>query len=225
MDRDTTSRKGSHAAILETLGRRKIDILVGTQMIAKGHDYPGVTLVGILLADTSLHHPDFRASEQTFQLITQVAGRAGRSEKPGRVLLQTFCPDHDSIEAASGHRVKEFYAQELEHRRELGYPPFQRLFVFRIQGTQQQKVRQGVERLQEILERLPQRQKGQSEILGPSPCLIEKMRNLYRWQILLKVDPSRSLQPLLQKEVLATRSQWLAAGLRLIVDVDPIYVL
>jgi primosomal protein N' (replication factor Y) len=224
MDRDTTSRKGSHQTLLQKLADREVDILVGTQMIAKGHDYPGVTLVGILLADATLHHPDFRAAEQTFQLITQVSGRAGRAEIPGRVILQTFLPEHSSIEAAARHQVKEFYEEELNARKELGYPPFRRLMVLRIQGTQQTKVQKGIEKLEKILQSMKENQKFEIEILGPSPCLIEKLRNLYRWQILIKSDVMRSLQPWIRREILETKSKWLLPGLRLIVDVDPVHV-
>jgi primosomal protein N' (replication factor Y) len=225
MDRDTTSRKGTHQTILKKLAEREIDVLVGTQMIAKGHDYPYVTLVGVLLADTSLHIPDFRAAESTYQLITQVAGRAGRSERPGRVLLQTFSPEHYGIEAASAHRVLEFYNEELKAREELGYPPFQRLLVLRVQGTQGAKVRQGAEELRRRLESLKSKRAMEFDILGPSPCLVEKLRNYYRWQILLKCPIGRSIQPLLRAEILDSQNDWLPRGLRLIVDVDPVSVI
>jgi primosomal protein N' (replication factor Y) len=224
MDRDSTSRKGTHQTILKKLGDRELDVLVGTQMIAKGHDYPFVTLVGVLLADSSLHIPDFRAAESTFQLITQVAGRAGRAEIPGRVLLQTFSPEHYGIEAASAHRVREFYDEELKAREELGYPPFQRLIVLRVQGTQAATVKQGVETLRNRLEALKSKKNIEFVILGPSPCLVEKLRNYYRWQILLKCPIGRPVQPLLRTEILETQNEWLPRGLRLIVDVDPVSV-
>ncbi|MFO1519453.1 MAG: primosomal protein N' [bacterium] len=225
MDRDTTSRKGTHQAILEKLARREIDLLVGTQMIAKGHDYPLVTLVGILSADTALHLPDFRSAESTFQLITQVSGRAGRANSPGRVLLQTLSPEHYAIEAAARHQVREFYEQELGAREELGYPPFSRLIVLRIQGTQGSKVQKTAEELRHRLEKMNEREKLNAQILGPSPCLLEKVRNVYRWQILLKCPMGKSLQPSLRRAILETRSEWLPAGLRLIIDVDPVHVI
>ncbi len=224
MDRDTTTRKGSHHALLEKLSKHEIDLLVGTQMIAKGHDYPLVTLVGVLSADTSLHHPDFRAAEQTFQLITQVAGRAGRASSPGRVLLQTFSPDHYAIQMAAQHQIHPFYKQELEFRKELEYPPFKRLLLFRIQGTQKTKVIKGIGELRNLLEKLEQNQKWGIDILGPSPCLIEKVRNVFRWQILIKCPLQKLLQPFLREEILNTQAQWLPKGLRLVIDVDPLSI-
>ncbi len=222
MDRDTMQRKGAHHALLEKLAKHEIDILVGTQMIAKGHDYPNVTLVGILSADSCLHVPDFRSSEETFQLITQMSGRAGRAKKPGRVLLQTFSPDHYSIEFASTHRVQEFYEKELELRSELGYPPFSRLTVLRIQGLQMAKVQKGIEKLHEKLSTLKNKNLLDAQILGPSPCLVEKLRNYYRWQILLKTNSSP--QGKLKKYILDTQDEWLDNGLRLVVDIDPVHV-
>ncbi len=225
MDRDSTQRKGSHDAILKKLADHEIDILVGTQMIAKGHDYPNVTLVGILNADSSLHLPDFRAAEDTFQLLTQMSGRAGRGGKPGRVLLQTFNPEHYSIQCASMHQIEKFYQQELEFRNELQYPPFSRLIVLRIQGTQVNKVKIGVEKLCQKLFELKNKGILEAEILGPSPCLMEKIRNYYRWQILLKTNLNKPLQATLKKHILSTQNDWLASGLRLVVDVDPVHVI
>ncbi len=225
MDRDSTQRKGSHGAILQKLAEGKIDILVGTQMIAKGHDYPNVTLVGILNADSSLHLPDFRASEETFQMLTQMSGRAGRAKKTGRVLLQTYSADHYSIQFAAEHRIKDFYQQELLHREELSYPPYSRLVVLRIQGTQSAKVIRGIDKLHEILFELQAKDILKADILGPSPCLMEKLRNYYRWQILLKSKGNASLQSILKRHILSTQDEWLASGLRLIIDVDPVHVI
>lgn len=224
MDRDTTQRKGAHHAILEKLAKNEIDILVGTQMIAKGHDYPNVTLVGILSADSCLHLPDFRAAEETFQLVTQMSGRAGRAAKAGRVLLQTFSPDHYSIECSSQHRIDEFYERELENRKELNYPPFSRLIVLRIQGTQAFKVKQASETLYEKLSQLKESGEIQGDLLGPSPCLLEKLRNNYRWQVLIKAPMNLNLQPALKQQLLSKQGEWLTSGLRLVVDVDPLQV-
>lgn len=224
MDRDTTQRKGSHHALLDKLAKNEIDILVGTQMIAKGHDYPNVTLVGILSADSCLHLPDFRSAEETFQLITQMAGRAGRAQKPGRVLLQTFSPEHYSIELASRYRIQEFYEKELEQRSELNYPPFSRITVLRIQGTQIHKVTKAAETLADKLNELLKKELIQGQILGPSPCLLEKLRNNYRWQILLKSPLHQPIQLALKQHILNTQHEWLASGLRLVVDVDPVNV-
>ncbi|MEK7794641.1 MAG: primosomal protein N', partial [Candidatus Hydrogenedentota bacterium] len=127
MDADTTSGKGGHAKILGRFAEGGIDILVGTQMIAKGHDYPGVTLVGVVNADTGLSIPDFRAAESSFQLLTQVAGRAGRGDKPGEVIVQSYRPKHFAVLAAAQHDYWAFYAREIELREQAGYPPFRRM--------------------------------------------------------------------------------------------------
>ena len=126
MDRDTISHKGALLKILTGLKNGHTDILIGTQMIAKGHDFPNITLVGIICADLSLSFPDFRAGEQTFQLLAQVSGRAGRGDRPGQVILQTYNPDHFSIQSAQQQNVKEFYKQEIIFRKALRYPPFSR---------------------------------------------------------------------------------------------------
>jgi primosomal protein N' (replication factor Y) len=132
MDSDTTSRKGTQEKILQALEQRKIDILIGTQMITKGHDFPFITLVGVISADTALNMPDFRAAERTFQLITQVAGRGGRGETPGKVIIQTFNPDHYALRHAQNHDYKSFYTEEIDFRKALQYPPFGRIINLRL---------------------------------------------------------------------------------------------
>jgi primosomal protein N' (replication factor Y) len=134
LDRDTTTRAGAHRRILEAWSNGLLDVLIGTQMVAKGHDVPGVTLVGVLLADVALGMPDFRAGERAFQLLTQVAGRAGRGSLPGRVIVQTYRPSHHSLVAAAAHDYASFAPHELEHRRETSYPPFVRLAALRFEG-------------------------------------------------------------------------------------------
>ncbi len=141
MDRDTTSRRHSHQQILKGLESGKIDILVGTQMIVKGHDFPNVTFVGVVSADTSLHFPDFRSSERTFQLLTQVAGRAGRGEVFGEVVIQTFNPDHYSILRAKDHDFIGFYQEEIQFRKALDYPPFSRFINFRLVGNSEKRTK------------------------------------------------------------------------------------
>lgn len=225
MDRDTTSKKESYEKILKKFKDREIDILIGTQMVAKGHDYPYLTLVGILFADAALHHPDFRSNEKTFQLITQVAGRAGRADLSGEVLLQTYAPEHSAIVWASQYESEKFYQDEIQNRQELSYPPFTRLILFRIQGTQKEKVKKGIERLREILESLKENQKLKIDILGPSSCLVEKVRNYYRWQILIKTPTNQIFQKIIKHQIIRSRSEWLENGLRLVVEVDPIQVI
>ncbi len=134
MDSDTSGRKGARADILAALRAGEIDVLVGTQMITKGFDFPGVTLAAVIFADASLNLPDFRSAERTFQLLTQVAGRAGRGERPGRVIIQTYAPHHYSIRAAREQDYARFIRRELELRRELSYPPFAKLAMVRIEG-------------------------------------------------------------------------------------------
>jgi len=147
MDSDTTSRKGDSETILRGLDRGEIDILVGTQMITKGHDFPGITLVGVIAADASLNIPDFRGAERTFQILTQVSGRGGRGDQPGRVVIQTFNPGHYVIRRAREHDYAGFYADELPLRRQLAYPPFSRLVGFHFSSL---KKREGGKAVAEI---------------------------------------------------------------------------
>ena len=135
MDSDTTSKKGSQEEILRELQEKKIDILVGTQMITKGHDFPFITLVGVIAADTSLNMPDFRAAEKTFQMLTQVAGRSGRGNTPGKVIIQTFNPQHYALKHAQNHAYKSFYTEEIDNRKALQYPPFGRIINIRLSST------------------------------------------------------------------------------------------
>lgn len=224
MDRDTMTHRREYEKVLEKLREGKIDLLIGTQMIAKGHDYPNVTLVGVLFADTGLHSPDFRASERTFQLITQVAGRAGRASLPGKVVVQGFSLDHFSLDFALHFKVHEFYEAELAHRKELAYPPFGRLILFRIQGLNKSKVLEGIVRLKKMLEELRLEKNIAIQVLGPGPCLVERVRNQYRWQILVKTPLGLFIQPLIRERILSTSRKWLPSGTRLIIDVDPMQV-
>jgi primosomal protein N' (replication factor Y) len=184
MDADTTSGKGGHAKILGRFAAGQIDILLGTQMIAKGHDYPGVTLVGVLSADTSLSLPDFRAAENTFQLLTQVAGRAGRGNRPGKVILQTYRPNHYAILAATRHDYTAFYRREITERQTAGYPPLRRMANLAIECEDPLLA----ERCMALLERIVREQvaahgfKG-VEILGPSPAVVHRVKKKYRWNL------------------------------------------
>ena len=184
MDRDSTATKGGHAKILRRFGNREIDILIGTQMIAKGHDYPSVTLVGVINADTGLGLPDFRAAENVFQLLTQVAGRAGRGDKPGQVLIQTYRPNHYAVQAAKNHDYTGFYAQEIEHRQKAGYPPFRRMVNFTLECTDLLEA----ERAAMLLHRCAREQIDALnfhgiELLGPAPATIHRVKNKYRWNL------------------------------------------
>lgn len=178
MDKDTVQKRGAHEDILQEFSEGTGDILLGTQMIAKGHDFPEVTLVGIISADLSLHIPDFRATERTFQLLAQVAGRTGRGEKGGSVIVQTYSPENYAIQAAAKHNYQEFYAQEIEYRRQAGYPPFSKLTLIEVSAPDEKKV---IREIKTIAQHYPP-----EKILGPVPCPINKIRGFYRWQVLLK---------------------------------------
>ena len=221
MDRDTTGKRGSQERIIRLWEKGEIDALIGTQMITKGHDVGGVTLVGAILADLSLNVPDFRAAERTFQLLCQVAGRAGRGNEPGRVIVQTYAPDHYTLQNLITHDYKEFFAAEIEFRRALNYPPFSRLVLLRLDGADGKGVAIQAKILGGELRRRQTEQKELlqgMEILGPAPAPIEKLRNRYRWQLLLKGQKGKSLLELAQaaREMLPP-----SRAVRLHIDVDP----
>ena len=216
MDRDTTSARGAQERIFRAWEKGDLDVLVGTQMIAKGHDVGGVTLVGVVLADSSLNIPDFRAAERTFQIISQVAGRAGRAREPGRVIVQTLVPGHYCFEPARAHDYPAFFATETGFRREVGYPPFQHLVHLRLDGTHEDKVARGARDLARALR--GEKPQAPLEILGPAPAPIARLRNRYRWQILLK---GRSRPALLAMARRASALVPRGRAFRIHVDVDP----
>ena len=189
MDMDTTTKKGSHESMLDNMKNEEIDILIGTQMIAKGLDFKNVTLVGIIAADTSLNLPDFRASERTFQLITQVAGRAGRGEFEGNVIVQTYNPEHYSIQASKEHNYLEFYNKEILLRKEFNYPPFSNIISIVIYGENRNKILKVSRNIYSALV-MEMKKKGLNHIvdniIGPNPAPLEKIKNNYRFQIIIK---------------------------------------
>jgi primosomal protein N' (replication factor Y) len=195
-DYETTRSKGAHDVILSHFSAGRADILVGTQMIAKGLDLPLVTLVGIILADVGLALPDYRATERTFQVLTQVAGRAGRSLLGGRVILQTFQPDHYVIQATAGHDYEAFYARELDYRRRLGYPPFADLARLEYRHADPQRAAQAAHELARRLSaELHTSGLRATQMIGPAPCFFSRQAGLYRWQIILRgPDPARWLR-------------------------------
>lgn len=188
MDGDTTGRKGSHQEILDKFRSGKADILVGTQMIAKGLDIPGVTLVGVVNADTILYMPDFRAAERTFQLLTQVAGRSGRGTCPGETIIQTYNPDHYSITTAKQHDYLSFYNKEMNFRRSLCYPPFYYLARILVTGEDQLQVERASREIKEIFDNLrhDSQYQGRIVVMGPSPAALSKIQRRYRWQLVIK---------------------------------------
>ena len=226
MDHDTTSRRRSHQQILKGLESGKTDILVGTQMIVKGHDFPNVTFVGVVSADTSLHFPDFRSSERTFQLLTQVAGRAGRGVATGEVVIQTFSPDHYSIQKAKDHDFDGFYKEESRFRQALDYPPFSRLVNFRLVGNSERKTKSASEEMGRIGRDLLKRGYGQRiEILGPSAAPFSKMKGKFRWQMLAKGGSSRALHQFARGLSSLLEEAIKGQGVTLDVDVDPVFIL
>ncbi|ABR48937.1 primosomal protein N' [Alkaliphilus metalliredigens QYMF] len=226
MDLDTTSRKGSHGRILERFKKGEIDILIGTQMIAKGLDFPNVTLVGIVSADMMLNFPDFRASEKTFQLITQVAGRAGRGLDPGVVILQTYDPDHYSILAASKHDYRTFYEDELMIRKAFGYPPFNKLINLNFSGVSEMQVitvtKKIVDGIKYILNK-----KGfidlDEVILGPNPSVIGKINRKYRYQVILKDQgvPFILLKKVVKYLLIDQRQRFIPDTIHSSIDINP----
>jgi primosomal protein N' (replication factor Y) len=199
MDSDTTTRKGSHERILKFFREGKADILIGTQMIAKGLDLPKVTLVGVINADTTLHMPDFRAAERTFQLLTQVAGRSGRGDLPGEVLIQTYSPDHYSITAAAAHDYEGFYKNEMRVRRALGYPPFSHLALLLFTHEDEDEAKKGAFLAQEFFVKELLNAGGQIDLLGPAPATLNKLKGRHRWQLVLKGPKRNSLKELIRE--------------------------
>jgi primosomal protein N' (replication factor Y) len=219
MDHDTTRRKGAHHLLLDAFAKQKADILLGTQMVAKGLDFPGVALVGVLQADTGLLFPDFRASERTFQLLTQVAGRAGRSDNAGEVVIQTCYPQDPAISCSGTHDFEGFYRTELPHRQALKYPPAARLARLVMEGPHDTLVRMEMEKIGAAIAAL----KTDVTVLGPSPAVLFKVKEVYRYSLLLKARSSQQLTTVLSH--LRQREKGLPKKMKLIIDVDPVQML
>ncbi len=226
MDRDTTSRRRSHQRILKRVETGEIEILVGTQMVVKGHDFPNITFVGVVSADMSLHFPDFRSSERTFQLLTQVAGRAGRGEVSGEVLIQTYNPEHYSIQRAKEHDFLGFYKEEIQFRKALGYPPFSRLINFRVTGNNEKNTERVAREMGRFSEQLLNKGYGKEiDLLGPSPAPFEKMKGKFRWQMIIKGKSSKLLHQFARELREPLESYVKGKGVQLDIDVDPIFIL
>jgi primosomal protein N' (replication factor Y) len=221
LDRDSAQRPGAQRRILNEWRSGETDILVGTQMVSKGHDVPGVTLVAVLLADLSLNVPDFRAAERTLQLLVQVAGRAGRGARAGRVVVQTLRPQHPSLVAAASHDYAGFITSELSRREALGYPPFARLVNVRLDGRDPAAVERAARELAGQLRREASRLSlGENAVLGPAPPPLERVRGRYRWQVLLRSADVRALRAL-ARVARAAEAAVHRGGARLVIDVDP----
>jgi primosomal protein N' (replication factor Y) len=215
LDRDTAKSPGALRATIGGFARGEYDMLVGTQMVAKGHDFPQVTLVGVINGDTGLHFPDFRSAERTFQLITQVAGRAGRGANAGRVIVQSFFPDHFAIQCAATSDFAQFSRKELEFRKTLGYPPFGRLVKILFQGPSEDRVSEEAKAVAGIL---AQGQPG-CRVLGPAPSPIARIQGKFRFQILLKSASTQQLHALLGR--LEKERQGRKGAVERTIDVDP----
>lgn len=217
LDRDTVRRRDGLEQVLGAFAAGQLRILVGTQMVAKGHHFPRVTLTGVISADALLGLPDFRAAERTFQLLTQVAGRAGRGVRPGRVVIQTYHPEHPAVRHASRHDVGAFLAEELRYRRAFGYPPATRMAVVRLESRNQGEARHAAEDAAARLRPLPDN----ARVRGPAAAPIERLRGHWRWQLLVSASNRDTLRTLLERAEQAA----VPSSVRRIVDVDPLSTL
>ena len=220
MDRDTTTRKHAQRDILRTWKKGEADILIGTQMIAKGHHVPNVTLVGVVLSDVSLNLPDFRASERTFQLLLQVAGRAGRGDRPGRVIVQTYLPFHPCIRFAATQDYRSFAEHELPARAEAGYPPFQKLALIRISGLNEDRTIEAARTLGRLGNEIC-RNGSDVRLLGPAPAPLHRLKGRFRWQILLKSPSPARLHAVIRSILERYASEHSSSRVRITVDIDP----
>ena len=220
LDRDTVGGKHDYETILNSFRDREFDILVGTQMIAKGHDIPNVTLVGIVSADVGLGLPDFRAAERTFQLLTQAAGRAGRGETPGIVLIQTINPEHYAIRCAAAQDYDQFYLKEIEFRRLMHYPPFGALANVIVRGRSEEEALTRAAALGRLLNPNPEGVK----VMGPAPAPVARLKSEYRYQMLLKSPSRKRLNEVIgELRRFVSAEKWNATALS--VDVDPVTLL
>ncbi|MGE5454474.1 MAG: primosomal protein N', partial [Methylocystaceae bacterium] len=218
MDLDTTRGKHGHRNIIDAMQGREIDVLVGTQMVAKGFDFPAVSLVGVLAADGLFNLPDFRASERSYQLLSQVAGRAGRGSIPGQVIIQTYEPEHPVLQHITHHDYSAFYRDEIQDRAQLSYPPFTRLLKVVAWSEERDKASKGIAMAMERLDKFMQSQPpNEVEILGPAPCPLFRLRGQYRYGITLKS---------INGSLLRAAGQYIIEGkkneARLEVDIDPV---
>jgi len=224
LDRDSTRKKGAMGKNLSAFAEGKADILLGTQMVAKGHDFPRVALVGVINADVGLNIPDFRSAERTFSLLAQSAGRAGRGETPAKVIIQTYNPEHYAVRCASSHDYDSFLEIEMESRGELKYPPFSRLVLLSLRGRDRGRVKKASESVAGRLESIKRRGRLAVSILGPVVSPIPKIKGEHRFQIIIKGERRASVTAILD-DLLRDESKIVPAGVKLSVDVDPLDML
>jgi primosomal protein N' (replication factor Y) len=217
MDTDATKKRLSHKMILKDFAEGRTQTLIGTQMVAKGHDFPMVTLVGVISADTALNLPDFRAGERTFQLLTQVAGRAGRGKSGGGVIIQTFLPHHYTIASAIHHDYEGFYKKEVALRKELYLPPFSHLVILTCRSYKEERAKLCVENLARHI--LKKKINGLMELAGPTEAFVYRLRRQYRWNIILKVKDLAGFNPSLKK---CLKEFGKPSGVTVAIDVDPL---
>ncbi|MCH5210262.1 MAG: primosomal protein N' [Oscillospiraceae bacterium] len=220
MDMDTTGKKQSHEKILQRFEKDKIDILIGTQMVAKGLDFENVTLVGVITADTMLHLHDFRSGERTFAMLEQVSGRAGRGEKEGRAVIQTYTPEHEAVKLVKTHEYKEFYRNEIAQRHLLWYPPFCKMVGVQFQGSSEETTAKSAGCFVKALGNI--KEMGQKiQVLGPIPSYVSKIKNKYRWQIIFKCEDDDKLGEKLSEAEMMCRANKELAGVSIIIDKSP----
>lgn len=218
IDRDTVKGPGGYGDLLDEVESGRSRVMLGTQMVAKGHDMPNIGLVGVVMADYGLHHPDFRAAERTFQVVTQAAGRSGRGDVPGEVIIQTHQPEHYSLTYASGHDYSGFYKEEIEFRRELGYPPFSRLALVIIKAVKKEKASEGANTAFKAFSDVS----GKSvSVMGPAPAPVRKGRGKYRFFVVLKSSSSQKLQKAINEGLKALKGEARLSGCSIELDVDP----
>ncbi|MED4926036.1 primosomal protein N', partial [Anoxybacillus geothermalis] len=218
MDVDTTGRKGAHEELLSRFAAKEADILLGTQMIAKGLDFPNVTLVGVLAADTMLHLPDFRAAEKTFQLLTQVSGRAGRHELPGEVVIQTYTPDHYSIELAARHDYRAFYRREMMLRKAHGYPPYYYLTLITVAHQEAPAAAKTAEKIAAYMRK---QLSNEAVVLGPVASPIARLHDRYRYQCMIKYKREPNVTAALKAVIDRYQADAAHGGAAITVDTNP----
>jgi primosomal protein N' (replication factor Y) len=225
MDADSTTRKDAHQKILDAFKSRQIDILVGTQMIAKGLDFPNVTLVGVISADTALNLPDFRAGERSFNLLTQVAGRSGRGNAGGDVIIQTYMPKHYSVQASKTHDYLSFYRQEIAYREELAYPPLTHAATLLLRGEVETEVISLAKLLLERLKTIQTQRFPDVEIRGPVPAPLSKIMGKFRWHFFLRHTSVENVREFLRQAFYSDASPRIPTNIDMVVDIDPVTVL
>jgi primosomal protein N' (replication factor Y) len=225
LDADSTRRKGGLKAVLEGFGRGEAAFMVGTQMAAKGHDFPNLTVVGVVDADIGLNLPDFRAAERTYQLLSQVSGRAGRAGKPGKVIIQTLNPGHYSVEAARTHDYMAFYRSELAMRRDLGLPPFGRLALLRFSGPDEARTEQAAASAGSLLKEIVAARGAEDFlVLGPAPSPVIKLKERYRFQIMFRAATAKARGDVLSEFAPMCRKA-LPKHVAFAIDVDPYHLM